>query len=213
LLRRILLLLLALIPLSLFALPSSGQDATSWYVVRQGDNLHVIARRIGVTVQELKRENNLENDLIYPGQLLEAKRPLHLFRAVDVMWQCPLARPDDIIRPLGAYRNQYGALVPHQGVDMAVRSGSTVVSPATGVIRYIGQRDGFGLVVIIEHGDNFTSVLAPLDPVSVKRGTGEIVLSGFLLGAVGAPVEHQQTYLHLELRHRKRAVDPTVMCK
>ncbi|MFH1842218.1 MAG: LysM peptidoglycan-binding domain-containing protein, partial [bacterium] len=77
--------ILVLITLLFGPKPSPGQDdATAWYVVRKGDNLNVIARRIGVTIKELKRENNLDSDLIYPGQLLETNRPLHLFRSVDV---------------------------------------------------------------------------------------------------------------------------------
>ncbi len=46
--------------------PGSGRTHT----VRAGDTLYSIGRRYGVTVDQIKRLNNLSNDLIYPGQQL-----------------------------------------------------------------------------------------------------------------------------------------------
>jgi cell wall-associated NlpC family hydrolase len=40
------------------------------YVVRQGDCLWLIAQKYGVQVAALKEANNLQSDLIYPGQVL-----------------------------------------------------------------------------------------------------------------------------------------------
>jgi membrane-bound lytic murein transglycosylase D len=41
------------------------------YQVQNGDNLYVIARRFGVSVDNLKRMNDLDNNVIYPGQNLQ----------------------------------------------------------------------------------------------------------------------------------------------
>jgi membrane-bound lytic murein transglycosylase D len=47
------------------------QTASSeWYRVRVGDSLWKIAKRFGVTVQELKEWNNLTGRRIKPGDLL-----------------------------------------------------------------------------------------------------------------------------------------------
>ncbi|MCF6525088.1 LysM domain-containing protein [Streptomyces sp. JJ36] len=51
----------------------------TYYTVQEGDNLTVIARRFGTTVEQLVKWNNIANpDLIHPGQrLLVAKsRPI-----------------------------------------------------------------------------------------------------------------------------------------
>jgi len=42
----------------------------SQYVVKRGDNLWIIAQRHNITLQELKRANNLTSDIIYPQQVL-----------------------------------------------------------------------------------------------------------------------------------------------
>jgi cell wall-associated NlpC family hydrolase len=51
--------------------PSAGATlAAATYKVRKGDSLYAIARRNGLTVQELKRLNGLKGDALKPGQKL-----------------------------------------------------------------------------------------------------------------------------------------------
>lgn len=183
-------------------------DNAAWYSVRKGDNLTLIARRLGVTINELRRDNALRSDLIHPDQRLEIKRPLHRLRSGDIRWRCPLARPGQSLRAYGTEKNEHGARIPHTGIDVAVSSGSRIVSPATGVVRYLGLQEGFGFLMIIAHGADYSSVMAPLDPETVRCEVGEVVLGGTELGQVGEPVENEQSYLHLELRRRNKAVDP-----
>lgn len=40
------------------------------YVVKQNDSLYMIAKRYGVTVDELKNVNHLVSNMIYPNQIL-----------------------------------------------------------------------------------------------------------------------------------------------
>ena len=40
------------------------------YIVKPGDSLYMIAKRYGVTVEELKNMNHLVSNLIYPNQIL-----------------------------------------------------------------------------------------------------------------------------------------------
>lgn len=49
----------------------SGSKATTTYTVRKGDSLGKIARKHGVTVQQLKNANNLKSETIHPGQKLK----------------------------------------------------------------------------------------------------------------------------------------------
>lgn len=43
------------------------------YLVKSGDTLGIIAQRFGVTVEELRRLNNIQGDMIYAGQTLVLK--------------------------------------------------------------------------------------------------------------------------------------------
>ncbi|MDR1145617.1 MAG: LysM peptidoglycan-binding domain-containing protein [Verrucomicrobiales bacterium] len=50
--------------------PAATSPAGKFYTVRPGDTLWRVATSHGVTVSDLKRANQLANDLIKPGQVL-----------------------------------------------------------------------------------------------------------------------------------------------
>ena len=186
------------------ALPAvAGQTAT--YVVRRGDNLTLIGHRLGVTVDALRRANGLGSDLIHIGQRLRVQNPLAGLDAGDPTWLCPLREPGEILRGFGPYASG-GVLMPSTGVDVACRRSAAVRAPATGVVRHLGQVEGFGLVVIIEHAAGRATVLAPLRNPRVE--VGQAVLRGDLLGEAGEPPVAGPDYLHIELRRQNKAIDP-----
>lgn len=40
------------------------------YVVKQGDSLYMIAKKYGISVEDLKQKNHLVSNMIYPNQIL-----------------------------------------------------------------------------------------------------------------------------------------------
>lgn len=52
-------------------IPSKETVDSNSYIVKAGDNLYTIANTYGVTVDELKEFNNLNNNLLYIGQVLK----------------------------------------------------------------------------------------------------------------------------------------------
>lgn len=54
-------------------LPSSTESTQTIYTVKKGDSLYSIARNFNTTVDELKRLNNLTNNLLNIGQILIIK--------------------------------------------------------------------------------------------------------------------------------------------
>ena len=183
------------------------------YHVVKGDNLSVIAARFGITLKELRQANNLHSDVIRVGQKLKVKRPFHLTRSRDVRWARPVRRPGRVLRPFGPYKVK-GVLMPRTGTDVACPWGTTVKSPANGVVRHVGYMDGFGTLMIIEHGGGYATVLAPFDPVTIKVRVGQAINRGQALGKTGQPdPAHPEPFLHVELRKNEKAVKPDRLLK
>ncbi len=178
------------------------------YEVRKGDYLGLIARRFGVTVSELRNTNDLTTDVLRIGQKLRLDKPFHRNRQAKVQWERPCRRPGEVLRAFGPYKKK-GILMPSTGTDVACPLGTAVSSPAHGIVRHIGHMDGFGTLVIIEHGGGFATVLSPLDPATVGVEVGHALLRGDHLGRTGSPPDKDTPpYLHVELRRNDKAITP-----
>ncbi len=70
-------------------LTSQEEASASSYEVRGGDSLWKISQKYGVTVNALKRQNNLSHFEIYPGQALTIPRKgssIHKVRRGETLW-------------------------------------------------------------------------------------------------------------------------------
>lgn len=102
----------------------------------------------------------------------------------------------------------------NQGLLLRTRPGALVIAPHDGNVLYAGPFEGFGRILIIEHGDGYHTLLAGL--ARVDLAVGARVLAGEPVGAMrmadraagqgenegGAPE------LYLELRHNGDPIDP-----
>ena len=178
------------------------------YEVRKGDNLGLIAQRFGVAVGNLRSTNSLTTDVLQIGQKLRLENPFHRSRKAKVQWERPCRRPGEVLRAFGPYKKK-GILMPSTGTDVACALGTAISSPAHGIVRHIGHMDGFGTLIILEHGGGFATVLSPLDPATVAVEVGCALLRGDHLGRTGPPPDKDTPpYLHLELRQRDKAIEP-----
>ena len=188
--------------------PSEG----AWYLVRGGDNLSVIGKRYGVSVGDLRGDNKLASDTIYIDQKLKMRRPFRLMEAKRIDWGRPFATKGRILRTFGPYKSDK-LLMPRTGADMAYPVGGVVKCPANGVIRHIGAMDGFGTLVIIEHGAGYSTVLAPLAPASIPWQEDQALRRGDTIGVTAEPEGTGEPYLHMELRKNDKAVKPDRLLK
>jgi murein DD-endopeptidase MepM/ murein hydrolase activator NlpD len=97
----------------------------------------------------------------------------------------------------------------HDGVDIASGMGAPIKALSRGVITYVGQkqgRDGYGLVVEINHSNGFTTRYAHLRQVLVK--VGERVEKGQAVALVGSSGRSTGPHLHFEVLRDGRTVNP-----
>ncbi len=176
-----------------------------------GDNLSLIALRFGVTVREIKQTNNLDSDLLKVGQKLRFDQPFHRTGAKDVSWNRPCRRTRagsaaGVRRP--TRRAAFSCRVT--GVEVACPvAGTRGQRPANGVVRHIGRMDGYGTIIIVEHGGGYATVFSPFEPASIEVRLNQAVLRGDPLGRTSAPEEPaERPYLHIQLRQNDKAIKP-----
>jgi murein DD-endopeptidase MepM/ murein hydrolase activator NlpD len=85
----------------------------------------------------------------------------------------------------------------HSGIDLAVAAGTPVHATLAGVAQVIDDTTGYGLHIVIDHGQGLTSLYGHLESVCVR--TGEHVLTGQLIGRVGSTGNSTGPHLHFEI--------------
>jgi septal ring factor EnvC (AmiA/AmiB activator) len=92
--------------------------------------------------------------------------------------------------------------VRSRGLTFAVARAAPVVAPAGGVVRYAGRFRAYGVVVIVDHGGGWTSLIAGLGETAVTVGARV---------AMGAPIGRaaigEEPRITVELRRRGRPID------
>jgi len=93
--------------------------------------------------------------------------------------------------------------VRSRGLTLAPRAQALAVAPAGGKIAFAGPFRRYGSIVVIDHGDGWTSLVTGLGPLSVR--VGEQIVQGAPLGRAGG----ERPRVTVELRRRGRPVDIT----
>ncbi len=88
-----------------------------------------------------------------------------------------------------------------RGLTLATQPGAQVVAPTAGRVAYAGPYRGYGQIVIIDHGQGWTTLITGLNHLSVNVGAG--VGQGDPIGTAGAP----RPTVTIELRRNGRPVD------
>ncbi|WP_156106057.1 M23 family metallopeptidase [Sphingobium sp. ba1] len=94
----------------------------------------------------------------------------------------------------------------HAGMDFPGRHGQPIVAAAPGKVRYVGQRQGYGNVVEVDHGNGLMTRYAHLSRFAAK--VGEAVARGDTIGGMGSTGRSTGTHLHFEVRQNDRPINP-----
>ncbi|MBW2623198.1 MAG: peptidoglycan DD-metalloendopeptidase family protein [Deltaproteobacteria bacterium] len=93
-----------------------------------------------------------------------------------------------------------------QGVSIIARPGSPVKAVSAGKIIFSDWLQGYGNVIIIDHGHRYYTLTAGMS--RIKPTTGQFVDRGDILGNVPNAGKKDQRGIYLEIRLRGRALDP-----
>lgn len=94
----------------------------------------------------------------------------------------------------------------HTGIDIGAPTGQAVVAAESGTVAFAGYRSGYGLTVVIDHGDALATLYAHLSSVSVSNGSR--VARASRVAAVGCSGYCTGPHLHFETRINGEPRDP-----
>jgi murein DD-endopeptidase MepM/ murein hydrolase activator NlpD len=216
----------------LFILPVDGL----YYQWQAGDRLDRVAESYGVTPEDivlwpgnyLDPDVDLQNPEIAPGTWLVIPSGYRAFQ----LWEIPVIRRTDgtpwvaggegacqgpFSGPAGTGMwtwptashwvcgNEYTSY--HHGIDLYITMDEPIRSADRGVVVYAGWNTwGYGNLVVVDHGNDWQTVYAHLDAVSVYCGA--TVNRGETIGLGGSTGNSTGPHLHFEMIFSGLRVNP-----
>ena len=109
----------------------------------------------------------------------------------------------------------YGGKMPDgrgsDGLLIGASAGTPVKAVADGTVVYAEWMTGYGLLLIVDHGNDYMSLYAHND--ALLRDAGDAVRRGEAVSTVGSSGGHGRPALYFELRRHGQPVNPNVWLK
>jgi murein DD-endopeptidase MepM/ murein hydrolase activator NlpD len=108
----------------------------------------------------------------------------------------------------GGRRNPFGGsgYEFHSGQDIDAEPGTPVVAGASGKVVFVGWQNGYGQLVVIDHGGGLTTRYGHLSHIDTELNKG--VSRGEFIGRVGSTGRSTGPHLHYEVRINDLPVNP-----
>jgi murein DD-endopeptidase MepM/ murein hydrolase activator NlpD len=165
--------------------------------------VRVSAEDIGHEVDALVRRAEAQNDYlaVVESTLMEqriARNRLPTVLPVEANWNASAYgwRADPFT----------GQRAMHEGVDFAAEVGTPIVAAANGVVIAAESHPDYGLVVDVDHGNDYQTRYAHASRLHVK--IGQFVKRGQQIAEVGSTGRSTGPHLHFEVRYKGAAVNP-----
>ena len=97
---------------------------------------------------------------------------------------------------------------PHEGIDITAAYGTRIIAPAAGRVIKIDKENGYGNMVVLDHGYGLETRYAHMSKAAAGLRVGQMVKRGDLLGYVGSTGLSTGPHLHYEVLRDGRAIDP-----
>jgi len=186
----------------------------TYYTVRRGDTLWSVSKMHGVTVDDITKSNRLPNaEKISVGQRLFIPSGTGSVKSASVTGTIKPVKDgtNGFVWPVaGAIVSSFGEegeLGKNKGIDIAARRGTKVVASRSGVVSFIDEyMKGLGKTIIIDHGDEYSTVYAHNSNILVS--VGDAVKQGQVIAKIGDTGRVSRTQLHFEIRKGHETQNP-----
>ena len=94
----------------------------------------------------------------------------------------------------------------HEGIDIAVGQGTPVHAAAAGTVIYAGWMDGYGNLVVVDHGNGLSTAYGHNS--TLASSVGQAVTAGQVIAYSGSTGHSTGPHVHFEVRVNGSPVDP-----
>lgn len=187
-----------------------GWDIDFALDIREGDRFYVIYEekyKDGIKVQD---GAILAAEFINQGKSFRAVRYTHADGYSDYyneegysMRKAFLRTPVNFTRissgfSLGRKHPVLNTIRAHRGVDYAAPTGTPIKATGDGIVSFAGYKGGYGKVVILRHGEKYSTLYGHMSRFAKGIGTGKRVKQGQTIGYVGMTGLATGPHLHYE---------------
>lgn len=109
---------------------------------------------------------------------------------------------------LGRFHPVLQRMRAHKGVDMAAPTGTRVKASGDAVVDFVGQKGGYGNVIVLRHANGVSTVYGHLSRFAAGLHRGEKVTQGEVIGFVGMTGLATGPHLHYEFLLNGEHRDP-----
>ena len=104
-----------------------------------------------------------------------------------------------------------GGQLKWQGIVINAENGADVRAVASGRVVFADWLRGFGLLIILDHGDGYMSLYGYNQ--ELHKEVGDVVKANEIIATVGNNGNHNQSGLYFEIRHQGAPINPLHWCK
>ena len=189
-----------------------GWDVDFALDIREGDRFAVIYEEKYLDGQKVKDGDIMAAEFTNQGRTFQAVRYTDADGYTDYytpkglsMRKAFLRAPVDFRRISSRFTQErwhpvLGTKRPHRGVDYAASTGTPIWAAGDGKVVFSGWKGGYGNVVILQHGEKYSTLYGHMSRIAKGMRVGARVRQGQTIGYVGSTGLATGPHLHYEFR-------------
>jgi murein DD-endopeptidase MepM/ murein hydrolase activator NlpD len=200
-----------------------------YYTIKDNSNIKEIAKKYNVDIDDITLikdidgygESEIKVFVENPDILFSKKseinkktnkkyKKLYLSYHNDYNYNVMFGPPCHLKGVTSAYGVRFHPILKrevfHEGVDLKGKTGDPVFAAKNGIVIFAGNKSGYGNLIIINHGNGYSTRYGHLNSIGVRKG--KEVLKGAYIGEIGSTGRSTGPHLHFEIRKDGETISP-----